>query len=453
MENKSVNNKEIKKANTNNSKKRRLKKSFLFQFIFCAVSIIFIIGCFIYYGSRLIKYYKIYNPTNENGEKTDFLYMNIVKNNSVVYEGDGLYMSGGNYIYKGVEVNNYIEYSNMLWRIIRINPDNTIQIALDSSINQLKWNSDVTTYDKSDVNAYVNDIFLKYLDTSLLEKSTICLDTVNSIKEYTCNSTNKDYYVRILSANDFINSQKNGTYLDNDQEMWTSTTTDEQVWYTSGNTLDKDYSDEMHYIKPVITLKSSVIYKDGDGSKENPYVISDKKQELTIGSYVTLGDDTWIVYEVNEDSVRLILNNLYNDGKTEYHYSKSGYSYDEDKGYTIAKYLNKIILPKITYKDLINETTWYIGEYNDSYKDVYEKSVEAKIGLYSIADLKFNYDLDSYYLITPSTSTSVYSWKSKEFTIEKTLSTNKGLRLAIEINKRNIKSGTGTSTDPYELEV
>ena len=50
--------------------------------------------------------------------------MNIVKNKSVVYEGEGLYMTGGNYIYKGIKVDNYVKYSNMLWRIIKINTDN-----------------------------------------------------------------------------------------------------------------------------------------------------------------------------------------------------------------------------------------------------------------------------------------------------------------------------------------
>lgn len=435
------------------NKKRKIKKGFLFQFIFCTLSVIFIIGCCIFYGTRLIKYYKIYNPTDENGKKTEYLYMNIVKNNSVVYEGEGLYMTGGNYIYKGMKVDNYVNYSNMIWRIIKINTDNTIDIALDSSINELKWNNDITTYDKSDVNGYLNDVFLKYLDTSYLEKSTICLDDIKNIKEYTCNNTNKEYYVRLLNANEFINSQKNGTYLDNNQQLWTGTTAGEQVWYMNGNVLDKNYTDTMYFIKPVVTLKASVIYTDGDGTISNPYIVSKNKKELTIGSYVKLGSDTWIIYEVKDNAVRLILNDLYNNGKTEYQFSNSNYSYDETKSYTLAKYLNKEILPKISYKNLIKETDWYIGEYDDSYKDVYKKTTKAKIGLYNISDLKYNYDLDNYYLITPSTSSYVYNWNKKTFKVEKTLTSKKGIRPAIEINKLNIKSGSGTNVDPYELEV
>ena len=435
------------------NKKRKIKKGFLFQFIFCTLSIIFIIGCCVFYGTRLIKYYKIYNPTDENGEKTEYLYMNIVKNNSIVYEGEGLYMTGGNYIYKGIKVDNYVKYANMLWRIIKINTDNTIDIALDSSINELKWNKDITTYDKSDINEYLNDVFLRYLDTSYLEKSIICLDDVKNIKDYTCDETNKDYYVRLLNANEFINSQKNGTYLDNKQQLWTSTTAGEQVWYMNGNTLDKDYTDTMYYIKPVITLKASVTYKDGDGTISNPYIVSEDKKELTIGSYVKLDSDIWIVYEVKDNGVKLILNELYDDGKTEYQFSNSNYSYDETKSYTLAKYLNKVILPKISYKDLIKESEWYIGEYDDSYKDVYKKTTKAKIGLYNIADLKYNFDLDNYYLITPSTNSYVYNWNKKTFKVEKTLTNKKGIRPAIEINKLNIKSGIGTSTNPYELEM
>ena len=49
-------------------KKRKLKKKLLFQVIFCSVSIIFILGCCIFYGSRLVKYYKIYNPKDSSGK-------------------------------------------------------------------------------------------------------------------------------------------------------------------------------------------------------------------------------------------------------------------------------------------------------------------------------------------------------------------------------------------------
>ena len=53
-------------------KKRRLKKG-IFQTIFCLLSLAFIIGCFIFYGGRLIKYYKIYNPKTDSGESVQLI--------------------------------------------------------------------------------------------------------------------------------------------------------------------------------------------------------------------------------------------------------------------------------------------------------------------------------------------------------------------------------------------
>ena len=132
----------IKKA----TGKRKLKKGLLFQTIFCAVSIIFIIGCCIFYGTRLVKYYKIYNPKDSNGNAMQLLANKITSGATFVYDGDGIYLTGGTYTYKGEKVDNYIKYGNLVWRILKINSDKSIDIVLDSSINNLKWNSNITDY-------------------------------------------------------------------------------------------------------------------------------------------------------------------------------------------------------------------------------------------------------------------------------------------------------------------
>ncbi len=121
-------------------RKKKLKKGLLFQTIFCSLSIIFIIGCCIFYGMRLIKYYKIYNPKDENGNKVALLYSQIIGEASYVYEGDGLYTVSGTHIYKGIDVKNYVKFSGFTWRIIRINEDISLDLLLDSSINLIKCN-------------------------------------------------------------------------------------------------------------------------------------------------------------------------------------------------------------------------------------------------------------------------------------------------------------------------
>ena len=50
---------EIKTVNIEkrDKKKKRLKKGLLFSVVFCFVSIVFILGCCVFYGTRLVKYY------------------------------------------------------------------------------------------------------------------------------------------------------------------------------------------------------------------------------------------------------------------------------------------------------------------------------------------------------------------------------------------------------------
>ena len=131
-------------------KRRRRKKIFLpkIQTLFCLVSLVFILGCFIYYGNRLIKYYKIYNPKTETGEVLLNLSSKIIESEKIEEENDGLYEINGNYVYKGKNVNNYLLLDQLLFRIIRINVDKSIDLVLDEYINRIPWNETITTYDK-----------------------------------------------------------------------------------------------------------------------------------------------------------------------------------------------------------------------------------------------------------------------------------------------------------------
>ena len=78
-------------------KRRRKKRIFLpkVQTTFCILSILFILSCRGYYGMRLIKYYKIYNPKNEAGEVLLNLSSKIIDDENIVESGDGLYSVSG----------------------------------------------------------------------------------------------------------------------------------------------------------------------------------------------------------------------------------------------------------------------------------------------------------------------------------------------------------------------
>ena len=150
--------------------------------VFWAISIAFILGCCIFYGKRLIHYYKIYNPTDASGKKVLLLGDQITTKSEIVYEESGLYNPNPNeYVYKGNVTNNYVKYNNLLWRIIKINPDGTMLVILDDSMTMLPWNNKATEYKNSDIHKYLNNDFLNNLDKTYLVKNTFCEDSVEEL--------------------------------------------------------------------------------------------------------------------------------------------------------------------------------------------------------------------------------------------------------------------------------
>ena len=170
---------DAEKLKPKKEKKPVSKKVFYLQLTFCIISAIFLLGCSLFYGSRLIKFYKVYNPKTEDGEKVELLGSSITTNSELSTEGEGLYRIGGSYLYKGENVDNYIKYNNNLWRIIKINGDGSIDMVMENAINVLDWNSEVTTYEDSDIRQYLNDVFLKSLNKDLLVQTTYFKDLVD----------------------------------------------------------------------------------------------------------------------------------------------------------------------------------------------------------------------------------------------------------------------------------
>ena len=179
-------------------KKKKKVKAKAFQVLFCSVSFLFILGCLIYYGSRFIKYYRIYNPKVDAGNGEVLLAKSITGNSEIVYEGDGLYSSSGNYIYKGDVKNNYIKYNNMLWRIVKINMDNSIEIILDDYVSILPWHKSSVAFTQSDMYEYLNKTILNNLDKEMLVKNSICEDKIDDLSNITCDNQNNEIEVRLL---------------------------------------------------------------------------------------------------------------------------------------------------------------------------------------------------------------------------------------------------------------
>lgn len=439
-------NRKIQKEEKKKKEKTKKEKTKFsgFEIIFCSLSFLFILGCFAVYGSRLFKYYKIYNPKSTNGDSLMLLTTAIGKNSKLVYEGDGLYMSGGEYVYKGKNVDNYVSYSNFTWRIIKTNNDGSIDLVLDDYINSLPWANRAKTYLESDVHKYLNEYFIKYLDTSYLATTPICKDEVNDIKGFSCNSKNDEYYVRLLSVNEFLNSKTESTYISEDNEtLWLNTVSSDKTWQINGLSLSLADPTRSLGIKPVIKLKSGVSLKLGDGTKENPYLVEEKNNDIHVGEYVKLGNDTYVIYNMEDDYLDLALSTVL---PIKYRYTLTGTDFNTTVKDTMAFYFNGSYLNKLPYKNLLVDKEWNIGKYVDSYENITSNKVTAKVGTLDIMDLKFDNDLQEYFILT-GTNEKIFVYGNESTLNNPTIYQN--MRPAIRIKKATPISGDGLKNNPY----
>lgn len=434
----------IKKTET---KKKKNKIKFNgFELAFCAFSFLFIIGCIAIYGSRLFKYYRVYNPKSEGGQSLMLVTTAIGKNSSIVYDGDGLYMNGGDYTYKGSDVNNYLVFSNLTWRIIKTNSDGTIDLVLNDYINTLSWANRPKAYIESDIHKYLNNYFIKYLDKSYLAPTTICKNEVNDLKQFSCNNKNEDNYVRLPSVSDFLNSKTDSTYMASDTDtLWLNTISSDKTWQINGNNLSLADPTRALGIKPVIRLKSGVALISGDGSESNPYRVENEDDSIKIGDYVVLGTDKYIVYDTDAETLSLVLDgNL----KKTYHFDLNSNIFNPQVNTSLAYYLNNAFLNSLSYKDLIIESEWNIGSYVNTYEDITSNKVRAKIGLYDLMNLKFDNEVQNYFLLN-GISNGVYLYGNETIITKPAI--YQGIRPAFRINKKNATSGSGTKDNPFIL--
>lgn len=418
------------------------KKFKLWEKILIISSLVFIIGCMIFYGSRLIKYYKIYNPKIE-GESVELIMNAIVRNQPIVYEKDGLYRTSGMYIYKGENVDNYIRYSNMLWRIVKFNIDGSLDLVLDDNINMLKWNNDVVSFEKSDIYKYLNNYFYKLLDYDNLSNTVICTDEIDDLKNITCNNKITDSYVRLLSISEYLNSMAdNKTYINDSSNIWLSDRGSKTIWNINNKNLSSSKPNNMYYVKPVITLKNSTVLKGGTGKIDDPYIVGDSK--LGVGSYVKLDDDVWYIYDIKNDTYLLSLAKEL-DGKKAF--SKKSTKFDITDKTSLAYYLNNEYYESLAYKDILEENDWYNGSY-DSYNDVFSSTTKSYVGLLNVSDIKKEGLID-YYLMTASNNDKIYLYSDTLINSKPNLLRNVVPTIAIKDLKTS--NGAGTDTNPYEV--
>ncbi|MBR3161795.1 MAG: hypothetical protein IKF19_03600 [Bacilli bacterium] len=447
-----------RRRRNNGNRKRKLNK----QKIFAFVSFVFIIVCIFWYGGRAVYFYLDSKKTLEKENTT--LARNIISAN--VGSANFKRINGVYYFQKDAKAN-YLMYSNILWRVIKVTKDNNIVLISDDTITNLAFGKN-KKYSNSYLMKWLNKDSDKYtgiMENNLnnmnnyLVKTEACVDNVTNIKKVTCKNINKKNYLSLLYITDYINTGAENSFINNNKYTYLANNKNDKVWYIDEDgKLSSNSGEEIYGVKPVITLKKNIKAVSGDGTEASPYVIENEKNKF--GSYVKLDEDIWRVYDEDDTYIKLSLNDYLkvDDEKFEYKYSNTNYYHNDTTYGTLAYYLNHTYLYKLSYNNLIVSSkyhNYYYGEDNNyDYSSVLNSTVDTKVGLLSIADPIINNNLDNYFILSgPGKESEEVYIMSKNSTIDSTYSTDTAYVIpTITIEKESLKSGSGTETDPYRTE-
>ncbi len=444
-----------------NSKGGKKMKKLSFQKIFCFLSILFIVSCCVFYGTRLIKLY-LENKKVEIKEKNS-LVKALKENNS---ENEYFKSVNGINYFTGKTDTNYLLYHQILWRIIKVNDDNSLTAISNNALTYLAF-SKTDEYANSPIYNWLNTtdeeysgILEKALNKDYLQKTTACTTKLDELSNTPCKDMNDDNYLSLLSIVDYLNIGSKDSYLVNGENFYLSNlNTENKTWYIDEEGNGKlGTGNDILGIRPVITIKANVDYIDGDGTIEKPYTI--EKEKNLFGSYVKLGNDIWRIYQVNESDVRLMLNDYLkvNGNPLTYKYSNNSSYHNDTASGSIAYYLNKNYLSTLSYKDKIKETKWSNGYYNSTtnydYKNALKDQIDTKVALMSIGDIYLNPELHSFFTMTGNNSkgSMVYTITKDKKLYAKQVGSSANIVPTISLDKSLLTKGNGTKNSPLEME-
>ena len=227
------------------------------------------------------------------------------------------------YYFRGNVENNYASFAGQTWRIVRVNEDGTIRIVMQDGINNntnYKFNSNYNNYtymyytnsqakttleswyqtnigSKTNLaskvasgNYYCEQAKAKYSDSWTSGSAT--MTTYNKYTpDFKCSSDGNGKslvngsvglltYDEVVYAGGYYNQNNSNYYLNNPAIYWWTMSPAgfssgySYVWYvhTPGSIYPNDVSTTSR-LRPVLSLNADTQISDGDGTKENPFIV------------------------------------------------------------------------------------------------------------------------------------------------------------------------------------
>lgn len=445
--------------------KKKKKRKINYEKLFNFGSFIFILICVLWYGGRFIYFYL--DSKKEVKSEVTTLSMALKSNPN---NKESIKNINDNFYFYEETNNNYISYSNILWRVVKINKNNTITLVTDNNIATLAYGDVENDYNESNLINWLNTnkektnsgILENVLNNKekYLTKTSTCIDAIDDTKNIKCKSKSNKQYINLLSVEDYLNTGSSKSFINNKKNTYLSNKTkDNDIWYlTDEGKVDTTDGKDILGIKATITLKDKINVTSGTGTNEDPYLFEDNIS--AIGSYVKLDEDIWRIYEEKNGIVKLMLNDTLkeNNENIEEKYSNNTYYHNDTTRGSLAYYLNNTYYNSLSYKDIIKENTYNNGYYgttnNYDYEEIFDNTITTKVSIPSIEDIIFSEIKDDYFTNTglDKTSKSIYIRNNTANINYKNVTATNNIVPCISIEKAELKAGSGTLKDPYRLE-
>ena len=463
---------EIKEKKTKKKKKKKKKKKYVYgpiEYSFNFISLVFAISVGLYFGWRSFYYYSLQNQTHKEVAMT--LNGIVLENNKLMKENEtGFHKDEEGYFFKGNVDNNYVWFANRMFRIMRVNDDSTVKLVTDDNIASFMWGMD-KEYENSNVRLWLTNVEEiaysgVYYNTipspnKFLSPTKYTLDKLNDNKVETGEKEYKDS-IAPLTLNDYIEAGGNSSYLNNGKLYYLIgySKENENLYVEEDGSIATCDSLDGYGIRSVITLGKNIPVSQGNGTKDNPYVINQGSDTNYVDSYVKLGEDIWKVYEDKDGKLKMYLNGYIKENGEEYVRNYSSYStklsfYENDN---IGKYLFEGYEQKLPYESYLIENTYPYGEFSaeTSYRleSIYSETYSAKIAMLNIFDYVSNNELSDFFRDNTGgmMSTRQYSVLSNGLLEEAEVTDVKHIVPVVSIEAKSIKSGTGRIDNPYVVE-
>ena len=378
-------------------------------------------------------------------------------------------------IYTGMNVNNYIEFSGMLFRIVGLDSNKNVKIVASEDISAVDYkslNDWLSYYYKS-----LRDSSKKYVVRSKYCNNSISDDNINSTE---CSSYTKDKNLYILSIDDYnrsLDSNRDSYLYPKTLSLLANKKNDKEIYTTRSYFigLDSKYmSFDINYnfgVRPLITIKGDIKLNSGSGTADDPYVFEDRDiakagenlNSRYAGEYITYSGYVWRILEISDDgTTKVMLDENLKDNSQKV---KIGYTTnDEAKIYNpnqkgnvgyfinnkVAEYINtNYFVSKNIEVPIYNDTASYTGN-KTTKKYKVKLSAPSMYDLFTIS----NYN-SSYWLKESSKKQYVKYVVSDNGTVYYTNLVDNfeaGVKLVGYLDKDcTVKNGKGTLSNPYEI--